>query len=149
MNTLFGPLEFTANGQPLEINPVEMPTQYKHFQVDKRYRIDLPNIRRKGEETVLTCRVLPTESCRAGSSTGQDLAQITFRGLGKKMSIGTIGDLPGVEDEYFDYGMQLVISKEAEYTDFLFVVAWCDSNLAETDSTEFLTDPTWGSEQYE
>jgi len=55
MNTLFGLLAIAINGKPIEISPTELPKKVRHFQVDKRYRIDLSNIRHTEEETIITC----------------------------------------------------------------------------------------------
>ena len=145
MDTLFGLLSIAVNGKSVDFIPTEMLKKVRHFQVDNRYRIDLPNIRHVGEETIITCLVASLKHDCFGPSTGEELAQVTFEGVGKKMCIGTIGDIEGIEYSYPDYGIQLAISKSVPYTDFVFIIAWCESALADTDSTTFLTDPTWGS----
>ncbi|MCL2399488.1 MAG: hypothetical protein FWC91_07095 [Defluviitaleaceae bacterium] len=143
MNTAFGLLTFTINGKPFEITPTEISNKYKHFQVDKRYQVDLSAVRQIGEETVIVCQVFPSDSCGFGSSTGEGLSQVTFESTGKKMCIGTIGDLPNITYKYSDYSIQLTISKESEYTSFVFIIAWCNSPLADTDSAVFLADPIY------
>jgi len=142
IDTIFGPLSFTINGRLIDITPIEMTNEYRHFQVDKRYQVRLSNVRQVGEETIIKCQVLSSNDCSFSPSTGEDLSLVVFNSPGKKMCIGTIGDLPGVIYKYPEYSLQMTISKEAECTSFIFLITWCDSQLADTDDAEFLADPS-------
>ena len=143
MNTLFGELVVEVNGKNIDFIAIEISNEFRHFRVDKRYLITLDYMRVLGDNTVITCYIPNARCCLFGSSTGEDLAQVTFESYRKKMSIGTFGDLLGVTYSYPNFGIQLNVSSEADYKNFTFLIAWCDSDLAFSDSTEFLTDATW------
>lgn len=125
--------------------PIKLPNEGKNFRVDGRYKIIVNEIK-NDKENVIECKIdgkheLPIKSF---SESGENLTLISFEYNNTKLSIGTIGDIPDIEQEYLKDGIRIRSKKTAPVNKFVFFVAWIEMNDKEKEEifTWFAADPT-------
>jgi len=145
LQTIFGKIYIATNGKPHEYQAIELPQIGSSFKVDKRYNILMENIPKENGEVAIEC-VIKNESgmvLKSGSETGENLALISFLSNNIKLSIGTIGDIPGICYEYQEDGMILRLGSNVELNEIRFYVAWLTMSDIEKEETYtwFAADP--------
>lgn len=97
------------------------------------------------KEINIKCLFQPKEEIKLNPcvETGEDLALVSFYMGDTKLSIGTEGDIPGIQYEYFDNGLQLVT--ELELSEIVFYIASKKMVNAEKEDiyTWFAADPAF------
>ena len=146
--TCFGPVRLTIDGRPRRLLPEPLPLQGRQFQVDARYQLTaaLP-LERSGITAVelRLCGDAPRALLR-NVETGERLALVSFSQGSTKLSLGTVGDLPGVRYSYLEDGMRLEVAAQAALSALVFIAAWrtMDEPAQEALSTWFAADPGLG-----
>jgi len=146
LQTEFGNILVTINGSVINYMPIKLPNEGKNFRVDGRYKIIISEIKENEEETVIECKIggkreLPMN---VYSESGENLTLISFEYNNTKLSIGTIGDIPDIEQEYMKDGIRIRSKKITPLDEFVFFVAWIEMNDKEKEEifTWFAADPT-------
>jgi len=141
-----GNIYITVNGKKYNYAFIELSNKEKIFKVDKRFKILVDNLSIDNEEIVIEC-ILKAKSnniLNGAPETGEHLALISFCNGNVKLSIGTIGDVPGVNYEYLQDRMRIIIPKEIGLKEIVFYVAWITmQNIPREEiCTWFAADPT-------
>jgi len=141
-----GDIHIVVNRKKYDYTFIELSNKEKIFKVDKRFKILVRNFLIDDEEVIIEC-ILKTKNNRilnGGSETGENLALISFAYDNVKLSIGTIGDVPGVYYEYLKDRICIRLTKDAGLKEVVFYVAWITMQdiLKEEIYTWFAADPT-------
>jgi len=141
-----GNIYITVNGKKYNYAFIELSNKEKIFKVDKRFKILVDNLSIDNEEIVIEC-ILKAKSnniLNGAPETGENLALISFCNGNVKLSIGTIGDVPGVNYEYLQDRIRIIIPKEIGLKEIVFYVAWITmQNIPREEIyTWFAADPT-------
>lgn len=143
-STPLGYLSISVDGHAIQISPSLLPVKTDLFVVDGRYGFSL-TLPRQEQNSVIEALFSNFEESgwECGVESGERLALISFNKKDTKVSLGTEGDIAGIEYEYLPFGIRLVISPECSRRMFRFIVAWITTDNMERDEifTWFAADP--------
>lgn len=145
MFTDLGEIKILINEKEVRYDCIELSNHNKHFQVKKRYKLicDIPASLK--EDIRVQCLIILNEKVKAisGPETGENLALISFYWNNSKLSIGTKGDIVGVQYNYFEDAMELKMRENLKQV--VFYVAWIDMVNKEKEEiyTWFAADPAY------
>lgn len=145
MVTDLGEIKILVNEHEVCYECVELTNHIRYFKVKKRYQLIC-----KVPETLkgnirIKCIITLKEGVKvtSGPETGENLALISFWWQNSKLSIGTIGDIEGVQYSYLENAMELKMRENPEQV--VFYVAWIDMIDEEKEDiyTWFAADPRY------
>jgi hypothetical protein len=147
LRTVFGNIIVTINGVVMDYAAIKLPNEGKIFRVDGRFKIIVNEINACEEENIVECKIdgkheLPIKSF---SESGENLTLISFEYNNTKLSIGTLGDIPGIDQEYMEDGIRIRSKKNAPINKCEFFVAWIEMHDKEKEEiyTWFAADPVY------
>ena len=145
LKTNLGEINVLINNETYNYKPLEMNKVERNFKVDGRYKliVDIPKSRL--EDIVVECKLVSSNNkIKQGINSGQQLALISLQDDAKEMSIGVEDEIPNVKYQYIDFGIRVIISKEASLHQLVFGIAWITMKDEEIEYiyTWFAADPT-------
>lgn len=147
LDTCFGTLRVTLNGMEMNYSYENLPCRGNGFLVDARYRVSLDLRNHKGQDLEIVYSFpqmqFNNQGLIAGAETGEDLAALTLSMQKKRLTIGTIGDIPKVGYRYDNQELTVKIPAKLEFSNIICYVAWevSDHEIAGED-TWLAADPT-------
>jgi hypothetical protein len=151
LETPFGKIVVTSNGEPIEYETVMLNNivighhNLPVFKVEGRYSIvvDLP---RTMNPLSVECQIAFNKPClKYGINTGERLALKTWEHNELMLSIGTEDEIAGLDVEYLDCGISVLIEKASTVKKVVFSIAWLhiSDNETECNYTWFAADPAY------
>lgn len=145
MFTDLGEIKILINEKEICYDCVELTNHIKYFKVKKRYKLVCSVPESLIEDIQIKCMITLKENVKvmSGPETGEDLAMISFYWQNSKLSIGTKGDIEGVQYNYLENAMELKMRENPKQV--VFYVAWIDMIDMEKEDiyTWFAADPTY------
>lgn len=143
--TDLGEINVTINGIIQQIKAVKLGNRDKRYTVDGRYKIvvDIPEISDKLSVECTLTSYSPINITKIVES-GERVAILSFYYEKKKLSIGVEDERVGIQCEYIDNGINVVVSNNANVQTLVFYVAWLTMQDGEKEDifTWFAADPT-------
>ncbi|MBD5470020.1 MAG: hypothetical protein HDR19_02570 [Lachnospiraceae bacterium] len=145
MVTDLGEIKILVNEREVSYDCVELTNYIRYFKVKKRYKLICKIPETLKENIQIKCIITLKENVKvmSGPETGENLALISFWWHNSKLSIGTVGDIEGVQYNYLENAMELKMRENPEQV--AFYVAWIDMIDEEKEDiyTWFAADPAY------
>ncbi|OTN87624.1 hypothetical protein A5819_000070 [Enterococcus sp. 7E2_DIV0204] len=143
LKTPLGNIRLFENNIEKKYSYKSLKVNSKNYLVDKRISITL-KITQNLENVKFILDIDENEVIKSEIESGEDLSLISFFKGNLKLSIGTVGDIPGVNYFYLDNGISLTLNKKANIKELIFYIAWLNMENPEEESifTWFAADPT-------
>jgi len=145
MHTELGEIKILINEKEMCYDCVELINHNKYFWVKKRYKL-ICNVPETLKDFIrIKCMIVLKKNIKIKPcpETGEDLAAISFYWQNSKLSIGTIGDIKGVQYSYLENAIEIKMCKNPSQV--IFYVAWTDMVNKEKEDiyTWFAVDPAY------
>jgi len=121
IKTPLGQIEVRKNGVIVPYNPFSLTKKTKCFSVEGRYGFILESLPPKVKLSI-TVVTTETEKVKKNVEPGERLSVISLETNDVKVSIGTTGDIPGMNYQYLDNGLNLCA--DVLFEKLLVIVAW-------------------------
>lgn len=145
MHTELGKIKILINGIEIPYESIELIKYNHYFSVKGRIKLvcNVPEQLKKNIKVECIIESPKDIKIKSGTEIGENLALISFYGDKSKLSIGTLGDIPGVKYIYSDNGMCLELQKNPRRV--VFYVAWLEMTDPEKEDiyTWFAADPAF------
>ena len=145
MYTELGKITVFVNGKEVPYKSIELINHSQYFSVNKRFKLICDISKQIVENVKIECLLEINKDIKVTSisETGEDLALISFYWKKNKLSIGTRGDIVGVEYSYLDNAICLTMQKNPMQV--IFYVAWLEMVDPEREDiyTWFAADPAY------
>ncbi|ALS00169.1 hypothetical protein ATZ33_01885 [Enterococcus silesiacus] len=143
LKTPLGNIRLFENNIEKKYSYKALKVNSKNYSVDKRISITL-KLTQNLENVKFIVDIDENEVIKSEIESGENLSLISFFKGNLKLSIGTVGDIIGVDYFYLDNGMDLTLNKETNIKEIIFYVAWLNMGNTEEESifTWFAADPT-------
>lgn len=145
MITELGKVRILINGRERSYNSIELVNHNRYFSVKKRYKLicNIPEQLDKDINIKCILEINKHKQVESGVETGENLALISFWWDENKLSIGTKGDIKGVNYSYFKNAIKMSMQKNMKQV--IFYVAWLKMTDPEREDiyTWFGADPTY------
>lgn len=139
IKTPLGQIEVRKNGTIIPYNPFPLTKETKWFSVEGRYGFILEDLSPKTKLSI-TVAITEAEKIEKDVEPGERLSVISLETNEVKVSIGTTGDIPGMDYQYLENG--LILCADTFFEKLLVVVAWKYLDSAEDGiNTWFAVDP--------
>ena len=139
IKTPLGQIEVRKNGFILPYSPLSLSKKKRWFSVDGRYSFILERLS-PGDELSITVAVTDAEKITPNIEPGEQLSVLSLETEAVKVSIGTTGDMPGMDYRYLENG--LCLRPDTSFERLPVLVAWKYMVHAEDGiNTWFAVDP--------
>jgi len=146
LHTKLGNILVTVDGNMVDYETIELTNEEKNFKVDQRYKLSVKVAHMIGKKQIVECILdnIKNYVLECYPETGEGLAMISCYYKNVKLSIGTLGDIVGVQYEYLKDRIRLHISNDLEVKKVVFYIAWLtmEDMKKEDIYTWFAADPT-------
>ena len=121
IKTPLGQIEVKKNGTIIPYKPFPLTQKSKYFSVEGRYGFILESLPPKTKLSV-TVATPEVEKIKMDIEPGEQLSVISLETNSVKVSIGTTGEIPGMDYQYLENGLSLCA--DTFFEKLLIVVAW-------------------------
>ncbi len=146
LKTPIGIIDVLINGKSNYYKSIELINSVKNFSVDGRYKVIVDIPINKVHDLVIECKLFEFtgDNAKGYIESGERLALISFYRDNIKLSIGVEDETNNVKCSYIDYGLKVILSKEAHLQQIIFGIAWVSMRDKEVEDiyTWFAADPT-------
>ncbi|MGX7243640.1 hypothetical protein ACWOC1_02195 [Enterococcus quebecensis] len=143
LKTPLGNIRLFENNIEKKYSYKSLKVSSQHFLVDECISITL-KITKNIQNVKVILDMDKNKAIKSEVESGEGLSLISFLKSNLKLSVGTIGDIIGIEYFYLDNGISLTLSKEIDIEELVFNIAWLNMKNPEEESifTWFAADPT-------